>query len=144
MYCLAGNMAAQFMNSVHDLKKSYSFLMTPTDQAFDTTSVQSQRGRDHAGAQPTAQEQLQRTAQRGETLDENFHLFTALLLRARISTFTRQGRGPLRWDIESRQTTVTLRLRSEGIWCSSSCCFQYSPHKFPVPELAGSSQTGND
>lgn len=132
-----------FMKSVHDLKKSYSFLMTPADQAFGATSGQSQRGRDGAGAQPTAQEQLQRTAQRGETLDETFPLFTALLQRARISTFTHQGRGPLRWDIESRQTTVTLRLRSEGIWCSSSCCFQLSPHKFPVPGLAGS-QTGND
>lgn len=40
--------------------------------------------------------------------------------------------GPLRWDTENRRTTETRRLRSEGSWCSSSCCFQLSPHKFSV------------
>ncbi len=41
------------------------FLLSPADQTFSATSGQSQRGGDGAGAQQTAQEQLQGTAQRG-------------------------------------------------------------------------------
>lgn len=106
--------------------------MSPADQTFGAASGQSQRGRDGAGAQPTTQEQLQGAAQRGESSDETFPLITDLLQRARLSTFTGQGSGSPRWDIESGRTTATPRLRSEGSWCSSSCCFQLSPHKSPV------------
>lgn len=106
--------------------------MSSADQTFCTLSSQSQRGREGAGAQPTAQKQLQGAAHRGESLDRTFHLFTDLRRRARLSAFTGQGRRPLKWDIESGRATTTLRLRSESSWCRSSCCFQLSPHKSPV------------
>ena len=129
--------------------KDVLFLLSSQDQAFDAASGESQRGRDGAdGTQSTTPEQLKGAAQRGESLNETFPLFTDPLPRARLSTFTSQGTGPLRWDTENRRMTETQRLRSEGSWCSSSCCFQISPHKSSVhwgkkDRSAGSTQTGN-
>lgn len=88
------NIVVWFKRQEHDYKTPASFCVSSVDQTFGATFGQSQRGRGGAGAQPTAQEQLQGAAQRGETLPETSPLFTGPLPRAGLSAFTGQGRGP--------------------------------------------------
>jgi len=98
---------AWFVMWVHYFKIA-SCLVCPADQTFGITSGQSQRGRDVAGTQSTAQEQLQGAAQWGETSPL---LTVPPPQSAGISILTESGKELLRWEVESG-------LRSEGSWGS--------------------------